>query len=231
MRGCTCTPPPRGRVTTVGCAFEPTRRSTNSPASEPKTSAVLPWLFTKALREKNRRVPSTPPGTFQLNTCPAMPLRWLRRLRGGGKALAPLRTHQPETRHPATLLEGECDPGKPLNQGRRPPRGLPRRLRRAREPPSHPEAGQRATGSLSGPTPRIALPPLGTRGQQPRVISMQGGGKRDRVAGRLKAGRPNLESGSATAHTLQRHDRPPRAPLPWPRKNFLRHYQTVFADM
>jgi len=45
---------PRGRVTTVGCAFEPTRRSTNSPASEPKTSAVLPWLFTKALREKKQ---------------------------------------------------------------------------------------------------------------------------------------------------------------------------------
>jgi len=100
---------PRGRVTTVGCAFEPTRRSTNSPASEPKTSAVLPWLFTKALREKkNRRVPSTPPSKFQLNTCPAMPLRWLRRLRSGGKtALAPLCTHQPET-WPQNSLEGHA---------------------------------------------------------------------------------------------------------------------------
>ena len=173
-----------------------------------------------------------PPGKFQLNTCPAMPLRRLRRLRGGGKALAPLRTHQPETRHPATLLEGECDPGKPLNQGRRPPRGLPRRLRRAREPPSHPEAGQRATGSLSGPTPRIALHPLCTRGQQPRVISMQGGGKRDRVAGRLKAGRPSLESGAATACTRHRLDRPPWSPFPRPRKfphaitrQFFSHHQ------
>jgi hypothetical protein len=31
------------------------------------------------------RVAFTPLGKFQLNTCPPMPLRWLRRLRGGGK--------------------------------------------------------------------------------------------------------------------------------------------------
>jgi len=63
-----------------------------------------------------------------------MPLRWLRRLRGGGKSAGspahpPARKHGPQR----TLLEGKCDSRKPLSQGRGTPRGLPRRLRRARD--------------------------------------------------------------------------------------------------
>jgi hypothetical protein len=107
-RGCHAHRPPEGELPQLAAPPSQQGRSTNSPAPEPKTSAVLPWLVTKALRKKNRRVPSTPPGTFQLNTCPATPLRWLRRLRSGGKtALAPLCTHQPET-WPQNSLEGHA---------------------------------------------------------------------------------------------------------------------------
>ena len=172
---------------------------------------------------------STPPGKFQLNTCPAMPLRRLRRLRGGGKALAPLRTHQPETWRPATLFEGECDPWKPLNQGRRTPRGLPRRLRRAREPLPH-------TPRLWTESHRLtALVPLRQPHSLPSARAANNhlchyGREKSTTegAGRLKAGSPSLKSGSATARTLHRLDRPPVSPLPWPKKFPTPLPKTVF---
>ena len=135
---------------------------------------------TPALQKKNRRVPYAPPGKFQLSrTCPPMPLRWLRRLRGGGKALAPLRTHHTEE-WPQPVVEGKCDPRKPLSQGRGTPtcpqgasRGAsavpanhcntPRLL--DREPPAR----------CPCPTPPAALPPFRTSGQQQLVISIRKG--------------------------------------------------------
>ena len=84
-----------------------------------------------------------------------------RRKSAGSPAHPPARNTEPSNSLGGGMRSWETP------QPRQFPRGLPRRLRRAREPLSHPEAGQRATGSLSGPTPPIALPPLCTSGQQP----------------------------------------------------------------
>jgi len=103
---CKCTPAPV--TATVSCASEPQGAAPTALLSEQKRSAVFPSPVTRPCGKKNRRVPYTPLGKSQLNTCPAMPLRWLRRLRSGGKtALAPLCTHQPET-WPQNSLEGHA---------------------------------------------------------------------------------------------------------------------------
>ena len=159
-----------------------------------------------------------------------MPLRWLRRLRGGGKS-AGSPAHPPNRAWPSNWPEGDAileNPSTKAGGPEGPSEALPPCPRTTVAPQDY---GQRTTGSLSGPAPP-ATPPLCRTSANTDLLahSMRQGGKHDRRrAGRLKAGRPSLESGSATARTLQRLDRPPGSPPPRLRKNFLRHYQTVFS--
>jgi len=89
-----------------------------------------------------------------------------------------------------------------------------------REPPAH----------CPGPTPPAELLPSARAAKN--HLSCQCVRKKSTTegAGRLKAGSPSLKSGSATARTLHRLDRPPVSPLPWPKKFPTPFPQTVFLE-
>ena len=123
---------PRGRVTTVGCAFEPTRRSTNSMKGQNTSVAVSLKLNPSYPAAKQKTCLPLP----SVNFSSARVLPWLRD--GFNRCAVKEKTswhHCPSTAsgHGQPAPGGEWHSQKPPNQERGPPGDLPRCLRSARD--------------------------------------------------------------------------------------------------